>query len=233
MLTSNTNYTMESSHELKRYLSLSKAITKLSLTRALQYELLEMCEFSGSILDIGGGDNAHYKALLNSSSYQSVNIDESINPTWITKPSEDLPCPTSSFDNVISINTVEHVYNAGYLIKEMHRVLRKGGRLFITTPFLFPEHGHPDDYFRPTSSWYFQTLEGLGFTKISIAPLIWGPFSTGLICSGMPGPAKGLRKQCALFMDFLYLKYHSSVRKSQNKEQLSKLALAYSVFAEK
>ncbi len=45
-----------------------------------------------------------------------------------------LPLPAASIDLVISFETLEHVPDAGAMIKEIRRVLRPGGRLVLSTP---------------------------------------------------------------------------------------------------
>ena len=42
--------------------------------------------------------------------------------------------PTKAFDAVVSCETIEHVPEVAAAIKEMYRVTRRGGRLFLTTP---------------------------------------------------------------------------------------------------
>lgn len=45
-----------------------------------------------------------------------------------------LPYPSASFDLVIMIEVIEHVMQKEELLKELCRVLRPGGHLFLTTP---------------------------------------------------------------------------------------------------
>lgn len=47
---------------------------------------------------------------------------------------QKLPFADSSFDLVISCETIEHVPDAQSALREMYRVTRPGGRLFLTTP---------------------------------------------------------------------------------------------------
>ena len=192
---------------LDRFFRISKALKEMSLTRYLQYELIKSYSFKGHVLDFGGGDKARYSSLLKCQSYKSVNIDPIITPTWVIDINEVLPCADKSFDSVISFNTLEHIYDVSSALKEMKRVLKSDGELFLITPFLYPIHGHPDDFFRPTGSWYKETLNKLGFQKIEVISLSWGPFSTGQTCSGVPGKFKRFRQKIALLLDLLYFNF--------------------------
>jgi SAM-dependent methyltransferase len=188
----------------KRYRYLSEKLGGISLTRSLLYEVLESYPTLGNVLDYGGGTKSHYRKLLKCESYQSINIDSKIQPTWLIEVGAVIPCVENSFDTVISLNTLEHVFEARSVIGELHRVLRPGGELILSVPFLLPIHGHPDDFFRPTPSWYRHALGASGFRVIEVIPLSWGPFSTGLVCSGLPGPGKRARMRWAMMKDLMY-----------------------------
>lgn len=216
-----------------RYRQLSKSIWRVSLTRALQYEILKYFKFNGDVLDFGGGEKADYRPWLNCSRYLSVNIDSTMRPTWLIKTGGPLPCESNSIDAIISLNTLEHVYNPYFVLREMHRVLKDSGELIISTPFLYPIHGHPDDFFRPTPSWYRKSLRDAGFKKIKLIPLSYGPFSTGLTCSGIPGPGKVLRKQIALFLDWIYMRIRIAKNKSVSNLHMQQFATAFLSFSEK
>jgi SAM-dependent methyltransferase len=60
-----------------------------------------------------------------------------------------LPYPSNFFDEVYSKSVIEHILNLKTFVSEIHRVLKKGGRVFILTdnaaylPFhLFSSHEH-------------------------------------------------------------------------------------------
>ncbi|MGH1352626.1 MAG: class I SAM-dependent methyltransferase [Methyloligellaceae bacterium] len=187
-----------------RYKELSRLIKRYSLARCLQYEAIKMQILKGKVLDVGGGKNADYRPWLNCETYESINTDENMEPTWKVLENGEWPVTPESYDTVISFNTLEHIYDAKNTLKQMNKSLKKGGELLVTTPFLYPIHGCPDDFFRPTPSWYRHALSETDFDKINITPLVWGPFSTGSICSGLPGPFKTLRNQYTLLLDLLY-----------------------------
>lgn len=185
---------------------------KFSILRILQYEVLNKKIFKGNTLDFGGGAKADYHQVVSFESYESVNIDESMGPTWLTSIGEELPCPKNYYDTALSMNTFEHIFDARFSLEQLHAALKKGGKLVCATPFLYSIHAYPQDYFRPTDMWWKETLEEIGFVDIKIIPLLWGPFSTGLLCSGIPGPFKTQRIHIALLADWLYVRLGQSLQ---------------------
>jgi ubiquinone/menaquinone biosynthesis C-methylase UbiE len=60
------------------------------------------------------------------------------------------------FDTVISCETIEHVTNPQFALRELYRVLKPGGRLFLTCP----------NYFNPFGVWcVYRWLIGKPFTE--------------------------------------------------------------------
>src|SRR5262249_50381044 len=60
------------------------------------------------------------------------------------------PYGDSSFDGVICENVIEHVPDPRFLVKEIERVLKPGGRIGINGTNLHFTHGFPSHYFNPT-----------------------------------------------------------------------------------
>ena len=58
--------------------------------------------------------------------------------------------PDATFDTVLCTEVLEHLPDPQRGVDEMHRVLRDGGTLLLTTRFLFPIHDAPGDFFRYT-----------------------------------------------------------------------------------
>jgi SAM-dependent methyltransferase len=59
-----------------------------------------------------------------------------------------LPFKTGAFDLIISTEMLEHTLEPQRIIDEIRRVLRPGGRVLLTTRFIFPLHDVPGDYYR-------------------------------------------------------------------------------------
>jgi len=55
---------------------------------------------------------------------------------------EELPFEDNALDAILSYDVFEHVQNVRYTLGECHRVLKKGGRLFV----VFPGYFHPTEH---------------------------------------------------------------------------------------
>lgn len=183
----------------------------LSVLRRLQYERMERVALAGTVLDFGGGDRVHYADQVScwaahgrTVEYRSANIDHAVQPTFPLQIGQPLPIDDESFDATLSLNTLEHVFELDETLTEFRRVLKPGGRLVLSMPFMFRVHGHPDDYHRGTPSFWRRKLGEAGFKEISIEALAWGPFSNGHCASGLPGPLKFARRHASLLLDILW-----------------------------
>ena len=100
---------------------------------------------SGTVLEIGSGEGYGINELLNkSSSY--IAIDKYKSHTYSKFKSNDsiefhqieVPPLTgikdSSVDYVVSFQVIEHIKDDKFFLSEIKRVLKKGGKVIITTP---------------------------------------------------------------------------------------------------
>lgn len=61
-----------------------------------------------------------------------------------------LPFVDGSIDFIISESLLEHLEMPERAVQEMERILKKGGGIYIVTPFMLGFHSSPNDYFRWT-----------------------------------------------------------------------------------
>lgn len=80
-----------------------------------------------------------------------------------------LPLRDASVDVVLCAELLEHVRDPRQVLAEAQRVLRPGGVLLATVPFLFHLHGDPADYGRYTHTFWREALAELGFRKVRVA----------------------------------------------------------------
>ena len=111
-------------------------------------------EFSGKLLDIGCGKKP-YKNQFNVDEYIGLEIDspESRNRGIADYyyDGKSIPFKSNTFDCAICNQVLEHVFNPSQFISEINRVLKPGGRLLLTVPFVWDEHEQPYDYARYSS----------------------------------------------------------------------------------
>ncbi len=217
---------------VKRWVSLCRQFPGASTLRKLQYEHLDSLDFSGRVLDVGGGSNANYlNHLPEDIEYQSINIDPDIAPTWLVNVGDRLPPEDNSYDCCLSLNTLEHVYDPQFLIAEIYRVLKPGGQFHATVPWMFRIHGHPDDFLRMTPSWWGQALREAGFKETTVTPLVWGRSSSAASMSGR----RGLRVHAAHIQDSVHASFAFGGRRKHGKrrQRVYNIALGHFISARK
>ncbi len=126
------------------------------------------------ILDSGAGQ-CPYRRFFQGKKY--VSIDFALGEkTWdythldVIGSVDSLPFVSNSFDAVLSTQVLEHVPEPGCIISEMYRILRPGGRVYLSAPQGFGEHQQPFDFFRFTQFGLRYLLEKNGFRIVTIQP---------------------------------------------------------------
>jgi 2-polyprenyl-3-methyl-5-hydroxy-6-metoxy-1,4-benzoquinol methylase len=87
---------------------------------------------------------------------------------WETGDIQAIARPDASFDTVVSCETIEHVPDPRRAVRELARVLRRGGRLFLTTPNYLGPLGLYRGYLRLRGRRY--TEEGQPINQFTILP---------------------------------------------------------------
>jgi len=111
---------------VKRFLPKEKKVTLLDYGCGSGLYLRKMLEFPN--LKIIGADVS--EKLIG-------NLKKQFPKQQFVKLSEDkrLPFATNSFDFIICLDVIEHVYDVELLLSEFNRILKKDGELIITTPY--------------------------------------------------------------------------------------------------
>lgn len=102
---------------------------------------------SGKTLDIGSGHGpyAHYFP-----DRVSIDIESGLGVDYVVDAHDLSRFSDGSFDTVLATEMLEHLHTPQKAIDEMYRVLKPGGRVILTTRFIFPLHNIPGDYWRFT-----------------------------------------------------------------------------------
>lgn len=105
-----------------------------------------------NILDVGCGIKP-YEELFNASSYTGIDINNGGHINRDKLPDKfyngvEIPFPDNYFDVVICTEVLEHIAEPGKLLNEIRRVLKVGGEIYLSVPFVWNEHEVPFDFQR-------------------------------------------------------------------------------------
>lgn len=79
---------------------------------------------------------------------------------------EALPFEDESYDCVIMNQVLEHCKRPWLCVGEASRVLRKGGMLIMSSPFIYQVHDWPGDYYRFTPEGLICLGKSAGLTEV-------------------------------------------------------------------
>jgi len=103
------------------------------------------------VLDAGAGSRP-YAPVFNRQHYESCDM-----PGGFYQQKHDFECfldhiprPDGHYDAIVNTQVLEHVPDPLAVLKELHRVLKPGGRLLLSVPLTAPLHGEPWHFFHFT-----------------------------------------------------------------------------------
>lgn len=102
-----------------------------------------------SLLDVGCGSKP-YQALRRGFSWTGIDVTPGSQVDFLIEENVPWPFEENSFDFVLCTEVLEHARDVEHVVSEMTRVVRVGGQILVTVPFLYPLHGLPHDYRRMT-----------------------------------------------------------------------------------
>ncbi len=122
------------------------------------------------IINIGSGTRRINPHIINLDIFPFKNVD-------IVADARSLPFKDNTVDMIVTESTLEHIPNVFRSIAEITRVIKPGGFIYASIPFIMPFHASPNDYVRLTHVGL--KTEFSGFETLEVKPRS-GPVS-GLI----------------------------------------------------
>ena len=118
-----------------------------------------------------------------------------------------VPLPGGSLDAILCTEVIEHLPNPMAALDEFRRLLKPGGKLWLTSPLLSHLHMEPYHYYGGfTRYWYEFWLPKKGFTIDSITPV------------GGPGQA------CVVFLQSFYMLWSAAEKRLHPAARVLSLA---------
>jgi SAM-dependent methyltransferase len=132
----------------------------LNVNRFLDHCILEL-PLQGPVLDIGPQPNSYSTKLFSGRfEYITLDIDPHSGADIIADICNMPHVPSESFNTIIVTEVLEHTTNPFLAVAELHRILRQGGYLLVTTPFNLRIHGPSPDCWRFTEEGLKILFEG-------------------------------------------------------------------------
>jgi len=169
--------------EIMRYGSLQRLLPRFARNYVLHFETSierAVSEFADTlphqarVLDAGAGESKYARFFRNQ---RYCGVDTAVgNAKWdysgldAVADLAALPFADESFDACLNVVTLEHVRDPARALKEIARIMQRGGRLLLVVPQDWEVHQAPHDYFRFTRYGVRYLLESAGFTDIDAQP---------------------------------------------------------------
>lgn len=147
-----------------------------------------------SILVAGAGMDPYSQMFPDAERYVCFDIDNAHGNIDVQADAHSMPFGGGLYDCILATEILEHLREPDRFISEAYRVLRPGGLIIVTVPFIFHQHANPFDFNRPTKEalrlWFemFEDVEisaqgnrvhsvsDLFSTAFSGRPMLQGPF---------------------------------------------------------
>lgn len=143
--------------------------------KAPVYQSLIEAHAAGRLLDLGCGRVPFYQLY-------APRVDDCVCVDWehslhdgshvdlTADLGRPLPLPSAGFDTILLTEVLEHVPHPEILWAEIARLLRPGGKLILTVPFLYWIHESPHDHFRYTGHRLALFCREHGLEVLHLAP---------------------------------------------------------------
>lgn len=179
-------------------------ITRRHLYKELAY--ISLILNRNTLLDIGCGRKP-YKSTFKVDFYVGLDVhvsghSEKAKNSDVMFDGTNIPIKANSFDCVLATEVLEHVFEPDEFLFNVSKILKPGGRLILSVPFVWDEHEQPYDYARYTSFGIKYLLEKHKF-KLLHQKKTGGYIETlsQLLCSyliSMPGSNKNVLIKMAI-----------------------------------
>jgi SAM-dependent methyltransferase len=141
---------------------------------AFMREVAQQIPPENLVLDAGAGDS-RYRSLFEGRHY--IGVDAALGKGLqyggldVLSDLAALPFPEKTFDAVLCMNVLEHVLQPDACLREIYRVLKPRGVVYLLVPLFAREHQAPHDYYRYTSYGINYLLKRIGFAVDYVRPV--------------------------------------------------------------
>lgn len=150
---------------------------------------------AGKVLDIGCADRWLESYVPKACEYIGLDYLATGKKLYGARPdvfgdASQLPFCDHAFDAVAMLEVLEHLQRPSQALSEISRVLKPGGQLLLTIPFLYPVHDAPHDFQRYTIHGLTREFDDAGLVIDEVVPALGSAETAAVIsCVALAGMA--------------------------------------------
>ena len=101
------------------------------------------------VLDVGAG-RGDFASLFSGPGYLALDVYPYPEVDLVCDLTQVTPFREASFDRILLMNVLEHIFDGAAMLSVLARLLKPGGELILAVPFLLKVHQSPVDFARYT-----------------------------------------------------------------------------------
>ena len=180
-----SNQRIKSIEKYYTNIKIDKNYLELYTVRTAIFDFIRasLSKFNGVVLDLGCGIMPYREFITGTKpaiKYVGIDFEKPAGAEYeIVKPDLfwdgfTIPLEDNSVETVLATELFEHCANTDIILKEVFRVLKTGGNLIFTVPFIWNLHLVPYDEYRYTPFALKRLLANSGFVDIDLKALgLW------------------------------------------------------------
>lgn len=124
---------------------------------------------SGPVLEVGTGPPG--KRVLPTREYRpdldwvGLDLVDGKHVDLVHDIEEPIP---GEYGGCVCLEVLEHIWRPGLALRNLHRAMKPGGALILTTLFSWEQHARPYDYWRFTDDCLRRLMEEAGFVDVVV-----------------------------------------------------------------
>jgi SAM-dependent methyltransferase len=136
--------------------------------------------FNGSVLEVGSkdyGNTASFRNYYTTAKYVGIDLEEGKGVDVIVDLVKGIaPLENSHFDLAICCSVMEHVNKPWKFAENLSSLIKVGGLLYISVPWVWRYHPYPDDYWRFSWRGIMELYPGFHWENIEYSTNVYGEF---------------------------------------------------------